>query len=111
MKLFFILLSLDLCLPPVTLALGQDTQSRPNSSASDDGSFKRKIQTDAKGRRITVINFDDANIEGKAKAPDGFLLQSRAAGGTKSILELRRNFRPQIDSSQLEAFSTSSTGL
>ncbi len=110
MKLFFIILSLALYLPPVTLALGQDTTSR-SGGASEDGSFKRKIQTDAKGRRITVINFDDANIEGKAKAPDGFLLQSRAAGGTKSILELRRNFRPQIDSSELEAFSTTSTGL
>lgn len=78
-------------------------QSGSDAPASSTGSIKEgeahvKHQTDAKGRRITVVTFDDANIEGKAKAPDGFVLQSRSGGSFRNILELKKNFRPQIES-------------
>lgn len=59
--------------------------------------------TNAKGKKVTVIDFDDANIEGRAKAPDGFLLQSRGSTKFKNIIELRRNFRPQMQGSAYEA--------
>lgn len=73
-----------------------------NATLSDPASSK-KIMTDAKGKKIQVVDFDDAQIEGKAKAPDGFVLQSRQGAGFKNIMELRRNFRNQIESSSYEA--------
>ena len=68
-----------------------------------DPKSKQGTITDAKGRKVTVIDFDDANIEGRAKAPDGFLLQARGSGKFKNIIELRRNFRPQMQGSAYEA--------
>ncbi|MCA2960818.1 MAG: hypothetical protein IOD12_11230 [Silvanigrellales bacterium] len=68
-----------------------------------DPKSKQGTITDAKGRKVTVIDFDDANIEGRAKAPDGFLLQARSSGKFKNIIELRRNFRPQMQGSAYEA--------
>jgi hypothetical protein len=62
----------------------------------------QQVITDAKGKKITVVDFDDANIEGKAKAPDGFLLQSRQSGNYKTVIELRRNFRTQINGTAYE---------
>jgi hypothetical protein len=64
---------------------------------------KQSQITDAKGRKVQVVDFDDANIEGKAKAPDGFVLQSRTPGSFKNIIELRRNFRQQIQGSAYES--------
>ena len=69
-----------------------------------EGSVQQKRTiTDAKGKKVTVIDFNDSVIEGKAKAPDGFVLQSRQGGSFRSILSLRKNFRPQIASSATEA--------
>jgi hypothetical protein len=55
-----------------------------------------KDMVDAEGRKITVVNFDDALIEGKARGPDGFVLRSRQSGSFRSILELRRDFRSEV---------------
>jgi|GEM_PF-1024496 len=63
---------------------------------------KQNVITDAKGKKVTVVDFDDASIEGRAKAPDGFVLRSRSAGSFKNIIELRRNFRAQIQGSAYE---------
>jgi hypothetical protein len=72
--------------------------------ADSEGSVQQKKSiTDAKGKKITVIDFNDSVIEGKAKAPDGFVLQSRQGGHFRSILSLRKNFRPQISGSSSQA--------
>lgn len=65
--------------------------------------FRKSTRTDAKGRPITVVDFEDAKIEGSAKSPDGFVLQSRSNSNFRNIIELRRNFRPQIQSSDASA--------
>lgn len=60
---------------------------------------EKKVLTDSQGRRITNIDFDDAAIEGRAKAPEGFVLQSRNGASFRNILDLRRNFRGLIQNS------------
>jgi hypothetical protein len=79
--------------------------ANPNSNANpgvvrqgvlpDPGS-RQKVRTDSQGRRITVVDFDDARIEGEVKAPDGFVLRSRDGAKVGTILELRKNFRKRI---------------
>jgi hypothetical protein len=73
------------------------------TSAPAEPANKQSTITDAKGRKVQVVDFDDASIEGRAKAPDGFVLQSRSSGRFKNIIELRRNFRPQMRGSAYEA--------
>ena len=80
-----------------------------NSSFAEPAASKR-LMTDAQGKKIQVVDFDDAQIEGKAKAPDGFVLQSRQGAGFKNIMELRRNFRNQIESSSYEALVAAPSG-
>lgn len=66
---------------------------------SSDPAYKKGFVRDSKGRRVTVFNFSDANIEGKVKAPEGFVLQSRRGANFKNILELRKNFHDEISQS------------
>jgi hypothetical protein len=63
--------------------------------------FSQEKMVDARGKKITVVNFDDAVIEGKARGPDGFVLRSRDASGGRSVLELRRDFRVETLSDAL----------
>lgn len=72
-----------------------------NAANLKDPKARQSSKTDANGKPITVVDFDDANIEGSAKAPTGFVLQSREASSFRNLIELRRNFRPQIEASQL----------
>lgn len=51
---------------------------------------------DARGKKISVVTFDDAVIEGKARGPDGFVLRSRDVAGARSVLELRKDFRSEV---------------
>ena len=89
-----------------TSAFGQDLSKH---TSIDEPASSKKIMTDAKGKKIQVVDFDDANIEGKAKAPDGFVLQSRQGSNFKNIMKLRRNFRNQIESSSYEALVAAPT--
>jgi hypothetical protein len=57
----------------------------------------RSEMVDAKGRKIQVVDFEDAVIQGAARAPEGFVLQSRQGATFRSIVELRREFRGQIE--------------
>lgn len=72
-----------------------------NAANLKDPRARHASRTDANGKPITVVDFDDANIEGSAKAPTGFVLQSRESSSFRNLIELRRNFRPQIEASQL----------
>lgn len=90
-----------------TIAVAQSTpapggKAPTQNSGGSENTYSKRQQTDAKGRKITIVDFDEAHIEGKAKAPDGFLLQSRGSGAFKNILELRRNFRSQMHSSSAD---------
>lgn len=61
---------------------------------------RKTVRTDARGKPITVVDFEEANIEGSAKSPEGFVVQSRSGSSFRNIIELRRNFRPQIRASE-----------
>ena len=67
------------------------------SNVPDPGS-KQSTRTDSQGRNITVVDFDDARIEGTAKAPDGFFLRSRNSAQSDNILTLRKNFHRRVRS-------------
>lgn len=61
----------------------------------DDG----KGMVDAQGKSLTVVDFDDAVIEGQVVRPEGFMLQKRSEMGLGSTLELRKEFRDRIRAS------------
>lgn len=96
-------LAVALALVSVPVLASTFLSSTAHAQAPADPKSRQGTITDAKGRKVTVIDFDDANIEGRAKAPDGFLLQARSSGKFKNIIELRRNFRPQMQGSAYEA--------
>lgn len=75
-------------------SFAQGPEDIPKSTTNEGQ--EKKVLVDSRGKRLQVIDFDDASIEGKAKAPEGFVLQSRDGASFRNILELRRNFRPQI---------------
>lgn len=70
-----------------------------------DNSAEVKVKRDARGRKMQYVDFSDALIEGKARTPDGFVIQSRNAGRFKSMIELRSHFRDNIKVHALEAGS------
>jgi hypothetical protein len=80
-------------------------QAKAQKITTEESSQKKTI-TNAKGEKVTIVDFDDANIEGKAKAPDGFVVQSRQSGKFKGMIELRRDFRPQMEQSTLDALAS-----
>ncbi|MEN9809618.1 MAG: hypothetical protein RLZZ488_1185 [Pseudomonadota bacterium] len=70
-----------------------------------ENSSEMKVKRDARGRKMQYVDFSDALIEGRARTPDGFVIQSRNAGRFKSMIELRSNFRDNIKVHALEAGS------
>ncbi|MFZ9520655.1 MAG: hypothetical protein ACO3A4_09275 [Silvanigrellaceae bacterium] len=77
--------------------------SGSGSSNSLDSSAQVKVTRDARGRKVQHIDFSETTIEGKARTPDGFVIQSRAPGRFKSLIELRSHFRDNIKVHALEA--------
>ncbi|MBM3381784.1 MAG: hypothetical protein FJY29_05025 [Betaproteobacteria bacterium] len=71
-------------------------------SASGSPSATVKVTRDARGRKVQYVDFSEAVIEGKARAPEGFVIQSRASGRFNSLIELRNNFRENMDIHALE---------
>lgn len=92
----FLVLIVAACAPLVAGAQSEKTAESAKSSSTGAANSVQKSMLDAKGRKITVVNFDDALIEGKARGPDGFILRSRQSGVFRSILELRRDFREEV---------------
>ncbi len=74
-------------------------QANEGKASSASSGQKQTTRTDSKGRKITTVDFDDALIDGSAKAPDGFFLRSRNAGKSNNILNLRKNFRKRMRAS------------
>lgn len=65
--------------------------------ASDERpSLVGEAKTTWKSKSTTRIDFDEALIEGKMKAPDGFLLQGRKQHSYRQMVELRSNFNAEI---------------
>ena len=70
--------------------------------------YKKREMKDASGKPLSIVDFDEAAISGKAKAPDGYVLRSKEnGGGFQNLIELRRNFRGQARSSYGSAMMVS----
>ena len=54
-------------------------------------------------RSSTKIDFSEANIEGRMKAPEGFFLQGRKSQDLQNLLKLRANFREELAGSAAAA--------
>ncbi len=50
-------------------------------------------------RSSTKIDFNEAAIDGRMKAPDGFFLQGRTTQDMQNLLRLRTNFRMELSGS------------
>jgi len=50
-------------------------------------------------RSSTKIDFNEAAIDGRMKAPDGFFLQGRKSQEMQNLLKLRANFRKELSGS------------
>jgi hypothetical protein len=68
----------------------------PSRPSGAEPASRSKVLTDAQGRKIQVVDFDEATIDGKAKAPDGFVIRTRVGGVSNNTLELRRDFRKKM---------------
>lgn len=73
------------------------------------GYSKPKVIIDAKGRKTTIINFDETSIDGKARAPEGFLIMSRKGAAGRGIIELRKQFRLRIKEQSYEGLDAISS--
>ncbi|NDE14475.1 hypothetical protein EBZ80_06045 [bacterium] len=54
-------------------------------------------------RSSTRIDFSEANIDGRMKAPEGFFLQGRKSQDLQNLLKLRSNFRDELSGSAAAA--------
>lgn len=62
----------------------------------DDQKSTKTSAVDANGKKITVINFEEASIEGGVRRPDGALVESGSKDRLKGIIDLRKDFRLQM---------------
>lgn len=79
--------------------VGIETQDIARAEDPVQPASKQKVRTDSQNRQITTVDFDDALIDGQAKAPDGFFLRSRSTSKARNILDLRKDFRQRMRAS------------
>ncbi len=76
------------------------TQSNVGAGAGqqsyEDTSAQLKVTRDARGRKMQFVDFNEVQIEGQARTPEGFMIQSRKSGRFRSLIELRSHFRDNI---------------
>ena len=94
MKLVFLFIAGLLVSAEIEIALAQQNEN----SSPREPAYQQAARTDSQGRKITVIDFDEARIEGAAKAPDGFFLRSRNSSKADNIMSLRKNFHRRMRS-------------
>jgi len=62
----------------------------------EDTSAQLKVTRDARGRKMQFVDFNEVQIEGQARTPEGVMIQSRKSGKFRSLIELRSHFRDNI---------------
>jgi hypothetical protein len=70
--------------------------AQAQESSLPDPGYAKQTRTDSQGRKITVVDFDEARIDGTVKAPEGFFLRSRSANKAENIMNLRKNFQQRV---------------
>lgn len=76
--------------------------SKPQSTARAEA-----LKVDAKASEdsytaasSTHIDFTETSIDGKMKAPEGFMLQGRQSNSLNQMVKLRSNFRNELNNSR-----------
>jgi hypothetical protein len=70
-------------------------KTAPASVAADEPAAAN-LNSELKVVDSTKIDFDAANIDGRMKAPTGFMLQGRKSHSQVNMVELRSNFRNEL---------------
>lgn len=97
-KFFPIIISLGLSIGSQCLFAAQKPSKSPKpapvkiDSSGDPDGF---VATPS-----TKIDFSDTMIDGKMKAPDGFMLQGQQANSLSQMVKLRSNFRNELNNSR-----------
>lgn len=73
----------------------------PGSSATNNGNDSTDPSYVV--RSSNKIDFNEASIDGRMKAPDGFFLQGRKSQELHNLLKLRSNFRNELAGSAAAA--------
>lgn len=96
----FISLMSVVCSLPSTGQANDTTVPATRKSLEQEAGVK--VRKDARGRKVQYVDFGETTIEGRAKTPDGFVIQSRTSGKFSSLIELRKDFRDKISLNALE---------
>ena len=75
---------------------GGPALAQAQESSLPDPGYAKQTRTDSQGRKITVVDFDEARIDGTVKAPEGFFLRSRSANKAENIMNFRKNFQQRV---------------
>ncbi len=78
-----------LCVGMSGFALGINAQDSEVIQEDDRVEYKKK----------TVIDFSDVNVEGELTKPEGSYIQNRKRTRFRNLIELRGNFRPELQRS------------
>lgn len=93
-------------------ALHAETKAQPNKNSKSQPKAAGKTSTpsvkvdgnESEDGYVAVssthIDFSETAIDGKMKAPDGFLLQSRQSSSLSQMVKLRSNFRNELNNSK-----------
>lgn len=80
----------------IILSLLTAAQGLGQNNALEKQAPKKYIK-DAQGNKHQVVDFEESNIEGRIKLPSGFYIHSRRRAKTKRLIQLRSNFRDQVE--------------
>ena len=86
-----------------------DQPPTPPSQTQNYEGTSIKITRDARGRKVQTLDFSDAIIEGKARTPEGVVIQARKTGRFRSLIEFRNHFRDNIKVDAEESFLSPSS--
>lgn len=103
----FIILVSVVCFSPSTGSANDASEPTARKSLEQEAGVR--VRKDARGRKVQYVDFGETMIEGRAKTPDGFVIQSRTSGKFSSLIELRRDFRDKISLNALETATLPTT--
>jgi hypothetical protein len=88
-------LALAAALVASTASLGAPAEKGTKAGGVQDGTDDPAYVV----RSSTKIDFNETNIDGKMKAPEGFYLQGRRAQKMQNLLRLRQDFKKELEGS------------
>jgi len=98
-RIGLIILTLTFAMTKAALASGK----APTSKTTRDSGPATDSDPAYVVRSSTRIDFSEANIDGRMKAPEGFFLQGRKSQDLQNLMKLRSNFREELSGSAAAA--------